>query len=351
MTERIVDVPIQLGLFAHFAEESSEAESYLEFLRLYEHAEEAGFDYAWVRQFHFRSSGSSRSGGLPSPFVFLAALASRTERLRLGTAAVTLPLENPLRVAEDAAVLDAISGGRLELGVANGFGAPAVTEALGRDLPEDRAERRAAFLRSLDTLLSALRGEPVTADGHTLAPTAPTLGERIWEATLTAESARAAGERGYGVLVGTTQTVPAEATAEAYLSGLPDGVAPRLGLSTLILPGRTREEALRAAEAGIEHKWAWGKDFLPPASTLAEKASSIGLHYGTTDDIVESIAAQPAFRSTTLLQVQLELVYASYAQRHDALEQITREIAPALGWTSPALAGAAPAPALAGAAL
>jgi alkanesulfonate monooxygenase SsuD/methylene tetrahydromethanopterin reductase-like flavin-dependent oxidoreductase (luciferase family) len=342
VTDRIVDAPLQLGLFAHFAEESSEAESYLEFLRLFEHAEEAGFGYAWVRQFHFRTPGSTRSGGLPSPFVLLAALAERTRRLRLGTAAITLPLEDPVRVAEDAAVLDAISGGRLELGVANGVGAPGTAEALGRSLPEDREERRQRFLDALDLLLGALRGEPLTADGHTLAPVAPALTERIWEATLTAESARAAGERGYGVLVGTTQTVPAETTAAAYLGGLPADAVPRLGLSTLILPGRTREEALRGAEEGIERKWAWGKEFLPPATTLAEKARSLGLHYGTTDDIVDSIATHPAFRYTTHLQVQLELVYRSFAQRHDALDQFTAEIAPALGWSSPA-------PALAGA--
>lgn len=340
MTDRIVDAPLQLGLFAHFAEEAGEAESYRAFLQLFEHAEEVGFGYAWVRQFHFRASGSTRSGGLPSPFVLLAALAASTTRLRLGTAAITLPLENPIRVAEDAAVLDAISGGRLELGVANGAGAPAAVEALGRRLSEDRDERRRAFLDALDVMLDALRGEPVSTDGHTLAPTAPTLPDRIWEATLTAESARAAGERGYGVLVGTTQTVPAEVTAAAYLEGLGvSGAAPRLGLSTLVLPGRTREEALAAAREGIERKWAWGKDFLPPASTLAEKAASVGLHYGTTDDIVESIASQPAFRFTTHLQVQLELVYDGFAQRHDALEQFAAEIAPALGWTSPLLAG------------
>ncbi len=340
MTDRIVGAPLQLGLFAHLAEEAEEAESYLEFLRLFEHAEEAGFGYAWVRQFHFRGPGATRSGGLPSPFVFLAALAARTRSLRLGTAAVTLPLENPVRVAEDAAVLDAISGGRVELGVANGVGGPGTAEALGRAVPEGRGEQRRAFLGQLDVLLAALRGAPLTPDGHTLAPTAPSLTERIWEATLTAESARAAGELGYGVLVGTTQTVPAEATAEAYLAGLPAGTAPRLGLSTLILPGRTREEALAGAEEGIERKWAWGKDFLPPATTLAEKASSLGLHYGTTEDIVASIATHPAFPYTTHLQVQLELVYRSFAQRHDALEQLTREIAPALGWSSPALTGA-----------
>ena len=84
-----------------------------------------------------RSAGPA--GGLPSPFVFLGWLAARTSRLRLGTAAVTLPLESPLRLAEDAAVLDALSGGRVELGVANGGGSPGLAELFRGVTSMDRA--------------------------------------------------------------------------------------------------------------------------------------------------------------------------------------------------------------------
>ena len=80
------------------------------------HAEHLGFDTAWVAQHHFHE----HEGGLPSPFVFLGHLAARTSRIRLGTGIVTLPLELPVRVAEDAIVLDLLSSGRLELGVGNG---------------------------------------------------------------------------------------------------------------------------------------------------------------------------------------------------------------------------------------
>ena len=70
--------------------------------------------------------------GCHPPFPFLAAAAERTRRIRLGTAAVTLPLEDPIRVAEDAAVLGALSGGRLELGVGSGAG-PAPFAVFGKD--------------------------------------------------------------------------------------------------------------------------------------------------------------------------------------------------------------------------
>ena len=84
------------------------------------HAERVGFDSAWVAQHHFHED----EGGLPAPFVFLAQVAARTSRIRLGTGIVTLPLELPVRVAEDAAVLDLMCGGRLEVGVGSGVTCP-----------------------------------------------------------------------------------------------------------------------------------------------------------------------------------------------------------------------------------
>ena len=78
-------------------------------------AEELGFDCVWVSEHHF-----SPDCWNPSPFTFLAAVAAGTERVRLGTYVLLLPLHNPLRVAEDVAVLDNISGGRVDLGVGVG---------------------------------------------------------------------------------------------------------------------------------------------------------------------------------------------------------------------------------------
>ncbi|MGP4882897.1 LLM class flavin-dependent oxidoreductase, partial [Klebsiella pneumoniae] len=80
------------------------------------HAERLGFDSAWIAQHHFHE----QEGGLPSPLVFLAHVAAQTDRIRLGTAIITLPMENPLRVAEDAAVLDLLTDGRLEVGFGSG---------------------------------------------------------------------------------------------------------------------------------------------------------------------------------------------------------------------------------------
>ena len=97
-------------------------------------AEELGFDDVWASEHHF-----SEDAWNPSPITFLAAVAARTERVRVGTYVLLLPLHNPVRVAEDIAVLDNISGGRVDLPVGVGsaaeefrtFGIP-FNERLGR---------------------------------------------------------------------------------------------------------------------------------------------------------------------------------------------------------------------------
>jgi len=79
-------------------------------------AEKLGFDSAWILEHHGREDMY-----YPSPLVALAGLASATKRIELGTCILILPLYHPVHVAEDAAVVDVISGGRLILGVGLGY--------------------------------------------------------------------------------------------------------------------------------------------------------------------------------------------------------------------------------------
>ncbi len=115
-------------------------------------AEALGFESAWVAQHHFDEA----EGGLPAPLVFLAQVAARTSRIRLGTGIITLPLENPLRVAEDAAVLDLLSGGRLEIGVGSG-GTPSAFAAFG----QQSSERSSILERHLRVRARRLGGKPL----------------------------------------------------------------------------------------------------------------------------------------------------------------------------------------------
>jgi alkanesulfonate monooxygenase SsuD/methylene tetrahydromethanopterin reductase-like flavin-dependent oxidoreductase (luciferase family) len=132
--------PRRVGFFSRLLDDAPAAERYRLVAEQIAYAERFGFDSAWVAQHHFHEA----EGGLPSPFVFLAHVAALTRRIRLGTGVVTLPLESAVRVAEDAVVLDLLSGHRLEFGVGTG-GTPSAFAAFGQT-SEKRAEVFAAQL-------------------------------------------------------------------------------------------------------------------------------------------------------------------------------------------------------------
>ena len=80
-------------------------------------ADELGFDFAWLAEHHF----SNEYGIMPDVFVYAGYLAALTKRIKIGTAVVTLPLANPLRVAENSAFVDILSNGRFQLGLGSGY--------------------------------------------------------------------------------------------------------------------------------------------------------------------------------------------------------------------------------------
>src|SRR6266508_4416129 len=164
--------PKRLGFFTRLLDQATAAERYRLATEQIRHAEHCGFDSAWIAQHHFHEG----EGGLPAPFVFLAQAAVQTSRIRLGTGIVTLPLEMPIRVAEDAAVTDLMSGGRLEVGVGGG-GNLSTYAAFG----QDSAERRTLLIGHLQVLRDAWAGRPLPG-GDRLYPANPHLVERIWHA-------------------------------------------------------------------------------------------------------------------------------------------------------------------------
>lgn len=115
------------------------------FFALFEAADRMGFKGVWFSEFRLSPTG----GPYPSPLLLAAALLARTERLRVGTAVLVLPVHQPLLLAEELAQIDFQSGGRLDVGLGRGT-EPATLDALGIHASETRAlfERACAQLQS-----------------------------------------------------------------------------------------------------------------------------------------------------------------------------------------------------------
>jgi alkanesulfonate monooxygenase SsuD/methylene tetrahydromethanopterin reductase-like flavin-dependent oxidoreductase (luciferase family) len=120
-----------------------------------EQAERDGLDSVWLTEHHF-----AEDGYLPSPWVALAAVARGTDRVRLGTNVALPPMHDPLRLAEDTAVLDQLSRGRLTVGFGLGY-----RRVEFRALGVDPSQRVARLCRSVEVLRDAWSGKPIAGVG------------------------------------------------------------------------------------------------------------------------------------------------------------------------------------------
>jgi len=180
---------------------SKSAEQYFrESLDLVEAAEPLGYTHARVVEHYFHHYG----GFSPSPLLFLAAASQRTSRMRLITGAVLPVFNHPLKLAGEIGMVDAISGGRLEVGFGRAF-LPHEFERFGISLDESRAR----FDEGLETVRRLLEEEDVVSDGrfHSFPATTslprPTQRPRppFWVAAVSsAASFERAGELGHGVM-------------------------------------------------------------------------------------------------------------------------------------------------------
>ena len=132
------------------------AQLYADTLALAQVAERAGFDSFWLAEHHGASDGY-----IPALLPFLSAVAAKTTRLEVGTAVMLAPFHEPLRVAEDAAVVDDISGGRLNLGLGLGW-VPEEYRMFGVDT-KGRGKRLEEFV---DVLRRAWTGERFSFEGR-----------------------------------------------------------------------------------------------------------------------------------------------------------------------------------------
>ena len=139
---------MDVGIFTMFTvrEGSTQFDAFNEWFRLIRQAEDQDIDTFWIGESHFRPERAV----MASPLIGASAVAARTERMKIGLAVQVLPLANPLRVAEETAIVDHISMGRLIVGV----GRSSFLESYqGYNI--DYRESRQRFTESLDVLLGA----------------------------------------------------------------------------------------------------------------------------------------------------------------------------------------------------
>jgi len=118
-------------------------------------AEEMGFDACFFGEHH-----QDRDGFLPSPLIVAAAVAARTQRIKIGTSVLLLPLYHPVHVAEDVATLDILSKGRIILGVGLGYQAP---DFAAFNIPQKEARGR--LEEGIEVIRHCWTGEPFTYNG------------------------------------------------------------------------------------------------------------------------------------------------------------------------------------------
>ena len=160
-----------------------------------QYAEELGFDFVLVAEHHFSNYGMS-----PAPLLQALAIAERTRRLQIATAVLVLPEWQPLRLAEEVAVLDNLTGGRFACGVGRGY-QPHEMDRFGVSL----AESRARFTETLDVPIRAWTCDrSFTYDGQYVKVPHPTVvwpkpyqrpHPPLWVAGTSAETMRLAAER------------------------------------------------------------------------------------------------------------------------------------------------------------
>jgi alkanesulfonate monooxygenase SsuD/methylene tetrahydromethanopterin reductase-like flavin-dependent oxidoreductase (luciferase family) len=149
---------MKFGLFYLFSDFGNIPQRQLfdEVLEEIEFGEELGFDSVWLPEHHFAVYGM-----LGNPMTLAAVISQRTRTMKIGTAIMVLPFHHPLRLAEDAALVDKLSDGRLLLGVGRGYQPP---EFSGFGVAQHNS--RAMFLESFDIFKKALSGEKFTYKGN-----------------------------------------------------------------------------------------------------------------------------------------------------------------------------------------
>jgi alkanesulfonate monooxygenase SsuD/methylene tetrahydromethanopterin reductase-like flavin-dependent oxidoreductase (luciferase family) len=322
---------LTIGLFDE-ADPRPGHESTLDIIEL---GEQLGFDSAWVRHRHLQY-------GISSPIAVLAAASQRTSRIELGTAVIPVGWENPLRLAEDLATVDILSGGRLNPGIS--VGPPMRYDEVKQALYPDTADVEDFSYERVRRLLGFVRGEPATdfigtqgfeVFSNRVQPHAPGLGRRMWYGGASLRSAQWAGEHGMNLLTSSVvKAEEAEDFAEVQLSHLrtfrahhPDGDRARVSQGLVVIPTDTASPEQRAKYQEYVAK-------RTPRTTAPQGPARMMFArdlIGTSAEIAEQLYSHVAFREIDEVAFALPFTFEheDYVQ---ILTDIATKLGPELGW-------------------
>jgi alkanesulfonate monooxygenase SsuD/methylene tetrahydromethanopterin reductase-like flavin-dependent oxidoreductase (luciferase family) len=257
-SERIGEDVMKVGIALNMLSKPglSDAAVFAEHVALGDLAEPLGFDSLWALEHHFTGYAMS-----PHPLQLLSYFAGRTRRLALGTAVIVLPWHDPVRVAEEIALLDVLSGGRCLFGFGRGA---ASVEYAGMRVAMEQA--RARFVESAKIVVEALTHDAFEWDGEfyqiprtSIRPRPISHPERrFYASSVSPESAEVMARLGFGVLViMQNEWAKAAQDIERYrelASSL--GYAPRPPIIlTNISVAESRPEAHERAAQYLSRKW------------------------------------------------------------------------------------------------
>lgn len=179
-------------------------------------AETLGFSCIWVAEHHFRQLGL-----VPNPAVLLAAMATQTRTIRLGPAVAVVPMRPPVLTAEDYALVDAISGGRLNLGVGSGN----EFELAGRGVAYQ--ERRQLLQVGLNEILTRFRASTTRNEGYDTLniPVCQRPHPPVYVAARTPVAAAEVGRSGHHLLMLVTPLTAGHAEIAEHLTAYEHGLA------------------------------------------------------------------------------------------------------------------------------
>ena len=248
--------------FAHFSHVWNKpgmnaAERYAQLWRELALSDELGFDYGFCVEHHFNPNES----WMPSPSIYCAAAAAHTRRLRVGTMGNVVPLYDPLRIAEDAAVLDNLANGRFELGLVSGI-VPDFFGPYGADFNNRRALTHEALLFIKQALSSegafsfagaSRQYQNVTLGVKPLQKPHPPIWIHSRDADTLALLAREGAHTGYLFLVPREDVAPRYREYLRLWQEAGHKQKPNIGYWVLVYVDETDEKAVAKARPYFEH--------------------------------------------------------------------------------------------------